>query len=446
MIKGILLPGFSPAKFLGEKTTDFSNTARSNPAFENLLKNSIVMSFKNNSFVSKIKFVFVNFASALLLTALSVKAQMPAVPVPSPEDDGAAAVAGGEDFTWWYISLFVLALGLGGAVFWLLKTKREAKEIAKPKKSIANDNWETKSLDADREMEWLRKNQNLLDKSGRKRASRNAVQKNAVGRNKAAANGGDLQAKDAAEIALPIFSIERVELARPFAPLPLSNDDALMSAVEQTHDEFEEDEEVRDLALRILQAFKTRNSVEALSQMALYDLSSSLRSKAVNILADFNHESVFETVLLASADPTREVRAAAARALSKLTLDRADAWTRIFESDEPGRIGQAARAAVESGFVEMSFDRLVHQDKKYSYEAFVLMVLLVKAGETEPLFKALETHKNINVRRAILHVVKVTKDEQAVEKLCRILECGTLPLELREEADKTVEEIGYVTA
>lgn len=408
------------------------------------------MLFKNNLTVSKIKFALANFASALLLTAFSVKAQMSAVPVPSPADDGAAA-AGGEDFTWWYISLFVLALGLGGAVFWLLKTKKQSKEIVKPRKSIANANWETKSLDADRELEWLRKNQNLLDKNGKSRAQRNAARKsakeNAVAANVVAAKvSSDAKANEQKEIALPVFSIDRVELARPFAPFPLSNDDALMDAIEQTHDEFEEDEMVRDLALRILQAFKTSNSVEALSQMALYDLSASLRSKAVNILADFNHESVFETVLLASADPTREVRAAAARALSKLTFDRADAWTRIFESDEPGRIGQAARAATESGFVEMSFDRLAHQDKKYSYEAFALMVLLVKAGETEPLFHALESHKNMNVRRAILHVVKVTKDEAAVEKLCAILERGTLPLELREEADKTVEEIGYVTA
>ena len=71
-------------------------------------------------------------------------------------------------------------------------------------------------------------------------------------------------------------------------PIPAPSDDALMSAVEQTQDEYEEDEEIRDLAVRILAAFKTRNSVEALSQVALYDLSSNLRSKAVSILADFD--------------------------------------------------------------------------------------------------------------------------------------------------------------
>ena len=218
-----------------------------------------------------------------------------------------------------------------------------------------------------------------------------------------------------------------------------------MSAIEQTHDEFEEDEDLRDLALRILTQFKTRNSVEALSQMALYDLSANLRSKAVTILSEFNHESVFEPILQASADPTREVRAAAARALSKLTFNRADAWTRIFESEEEGRMRQSARAATESGFVEMSFDRLVHPDEKYSYEAFVLMALLIKAGETEEIFKVLETHKNMNVRRAILHVIKITKSQKTIDGLYALLDKKTLPLELQEEVDKTIEEIGFVT-
>jgi HEAT repeat protein len=245
---------------------------------------------------------------------------------------------------------------------------------------------------------------------------------------------------------LPIFSIKRLELARPFDALPISNDEDLMSAVEQGYDEFEEDEEVRDLAVRVLAAFKKRNSVETLSQIALYDLSSGLRSKAVNILSEFDHESVFETILLANADPTREVRAAAARSLSKLTFDRADAWSRIAETGEEGRMVQAARAAIESGFVEMSFDRLVHPDYKYAYEAFALMALLIKAGETEKIFNTLENHRDMNVRRAILHTIKVTKDQKALDGLYSLLEKNIMPLEFQEEIDKTIEQIGFVTA
>jgi hypothetical protein len=132
--------------------------------------------------------------------------------------------------------------------------------------------------------------------------------------------------------------------------------------------------------------------------------------------------------------------------LTKLTFDRADAWTRIAESDEEGRVVQAARAAVESGFVDMSFDRLIHQDRKYAYEAFTLMALLIKAGETEKIFDALENHKNMNIRKAILHIIKITKDQKALEGLLLLLENGKLPIEFQEEVDKTIEEVGYVTA
>ena len=228
--------------------------------------------------------------------------------------------------------------------------------------------------------------------------------------------------------------------------LPLSSDAALLNAIEQINEEFEEDEEVRELAVRILTAFKTRNSIESLAQVALYDLSSNLRSKAVTVLSEFDHESVFETILLASADPTREVRAAAARGLSHLSFDRADAWARISNTDEEGRIIQAARAAIEGGFVDRTFGRLVHSDYKFAYEGFTLLHLLINAGETEAIFNALETHLEMNVRKAILHVIKVTKNQKALDGLYALLERKNLPLELQEEIDKAIEEIGFVTA
>jgi HEAT repeat protein len=235
-------------------------------------------------------------------------------------------------------------------------------------------------------------------------------------------------------------------LARPFEQLPISNDEALMSAIEQTQDEFEEDEEIRDLAVRILARFKTKNSVEALSQVALYDLSSALRSKAVGVLSDFDHESVFEILLLACADPTREVRAAAARGLFRLSFDRSDCWMRIAESDDEYRMRHGARAAIAGDLVERSFDRLVHDDRKTVYEVFALIVLLIKSGETTEVFNALENHRNPNVRKGILHIIKVTKEHNALDGLYNLLESENLSPEMREEIDKLVEEIGLVPA
>lgn len=378
---------------------------------------------------------------------MEIGAQIRSVPVqPAPVKT--------EDFTWWYVSLFILILGLAGAVFWWMNSKKEKNALAsKPKRSsIANNDFETDALDADKELEWLRKNSKLAGKKNEPKARRkkrpsNLPQAKKVSREReVSSENAPIGGNEENAPSLPIFAIQRLELARPFDALPISNDEDLMTAVEQGYDEFEEDEEVRELAVRVLAAFKKRNSVETLSQIALYDLSANLRSKAVSVLSEFDHESVFETILLANADPTREVRAAAARGLTKLTFDRADAWMRIAETGEEGRIVQSARAAIESGFVDRSFDRLASKDHKQAFEAFNLMALLIKAGETEKIFASLETHRDMNVRRAILHTIKITKDQKALDGLYQLLERNTLPLEFQEEVDKTIEEIGYVTA
>ena len=220
---------------------------------------------------------------------------------------------------------------------------------------------------------------------------------------------------------LPIYSFARLERSARFMTLPDSRDDALLIAIEHTQEESEEDAEVRGEELKVLAGFKTDNSISAISQMALYDLSSKLRSNAVTILAEIDHESVFETIVTACADPTREVRAAAARGLFRLNFDRAQAWTRIIESNDEGRMRQAARAAMEGDLVERSFDRLVHEDRKVVYEAYALTALLIKAGETEPVYRALATHKDEDVKLALLHVLQTMITETTFESLSELL-------------------------
>lgn len=220
---------------------------------------------------------------------------------------------------------------------------------------------------------------------------------------------------------LPVYSFVRLERSSPFKSLPDSQDEALLDAIDQTQEESEEDAEVRGLALKVLAAFKTGNSISAISQMALYDLSSKLRSNAVAVLAELDHESVFETIVTACADPTREVRAAAARSLFRLNFDRAHAWTRIIESNDEGRMRQAARAAMEGDLVERSFERLIHKDKNVAYEAYAVTALLIKAGETEPVYRALAERKDDDVKLALLHVLQTTLTETTFESLSDLL-------------------------
>ncbi|NJM53893.1 MAG: hypothetical protein HC846_11200 [Blastocatellia bacterium] len=127
-----------------------------------------------------------------------------------------------------------------------------------------------------------------------------------------------------------------------------------------------------------------------------------------------------------------------------MSFDRADAWVRIIETNEDGRILQAARAAIEGGFVERSFDRLIHRDSKYAYEAFVLLSLIVKSGEVERLIEAVKNHRDKRVSSAILHVFKISKDANALAVLYNLIENNNLPLDLKVEIDKTISEMNLV--
>ena len=399
-----------------------------------------------------------SLTSTILLAAMQISAQMPQVRVPPAES------APPEDYTWWYIMLLLLFAGLGGAIYWMVKTKKVEKEAKtettkKEKQKSAENSWESNSVDADKEMEWYRRHQKTISKSPRKSAKKNLAENlpktaeifNKNNSLKKDENGfSESEFKEKLETLhfnqLPVFKIDKLEMARPFSPLSISNDDALMSAIEQTHEEFEEDEEVRDLALRILTHFKTRNSVEALSQVALYDLSSNMRSKAVATLTEFDHESVFETILLCCADPTREVRAAAARGLFRLSFDRSDAWSRIAETGDEFRMQQAVLSAKEADLVKRSFDRLVHQDRKIAYEAVTLLALMIKSGEIGEIFKAIETHQDSNVKLALLHVVGLTKNEETLANLYEILQKTTISKELKDKIDEVIMSFEMIPA
>lgn len=242
---------------------------------------------------------------------------------------------------------------------------------------------------------------------------------------------------------LPIGKINSIPSPMPIDELEDSDDEGLLAAIDEVQDDSDADAEFRLVALRVLAGFKNRNAIEALSQIALYDLSSNLRSKAVMMLAEFDHESVFEPIVLACADPSREVRAAGARALVKVSFDRADAWTRFAQSEDQYRSRQVARAAVEAGLVERSFDRLVLNDEKAVAEAFALVYLLIKTGETETIFRAVREHRDLKTRVALLHAIKVANVAEVIPELTAFIAAEPLGSVV---ADKAREAMLGITA
>ncbi|HEU4596351.1 MAG TPA: HEAT repeat domain-containing protein [Pyrinomonadaceae bacterium] len=199
------------------------------------------------------------------------------------------------------------------------------------------------------------------------------------------------------------------------------------------------DAEVRVIAAQTLAQFQVRRAVEALTLMAMRDDECAVRAAAVTSLAMINHESVFVPVLVAMADDGREVRAAAARALSRLSFDRADAYVRVIENSDAATLSEVAGACVKSGLAAQAINRLASDDRRQAYEAFSLLSLAVKAGETRPILDAVECHRDIEVRLAAIRLLGMMYQPELARQLQRIGENGGVPEKVRLAIRETVE-------
>ncbi len=401
----------------------------------------------------------------LLFAALTFVANIAAQP--SLAEKEKEFVDGSSDRLW-YTMGFVVVAGFAGAVFLWLRSRKGKNQPhynygSRYQDYYSNQSYDMDGVDAEKELEWLRKAKK--SGSGRSKAARDSkltfdMKKGGVRRkpgitatNSAGIDEANLDTKMFQEkmrklqyAQLPINSFSELVPSKKFEVLPVSDDPSLLNAIEQANEEYEEDETIRELAVKILSNFRTQNSVDGLGQLALYDLSANLRSKAVTTLTDFDHESVFEPILLACADPTREVRAAAARGLFRLSFDRADAWKRILETGDEFRMRHAARAAIEAGIVLKAFERLVHEDLKIAYEAFVLVAMLITAGETEEIFSAIQEHRDERVKFALLHVLKSIKDERSLDSLSELRASNTFPTDVMERITDTIKSFEQVPA
>src|SRR5205823_9406761 len=148
---------------------------------------------------------------------------------------------------------------------------------------------------------------------------------------------------------------------KSFEDLPAGQEDqALTEILTKLEDS---DEEGRAQAVRQLGLHAAQRSVSALSSLALNDSDSGIRAAAVSSLGTIDHESVFAPVLIALADESREVRAAAARTLTSLHFDRADAYVRVLETADPDMLQRVARACIQTGIVAQGVDRLASEDR-----------------------------------------------------------------------------------
>ena len=223
----------------------------------------------------------------------------------------------------------------------------------------------------------------------------------------------------------------------PLVPLPMSNEQTLLNAIRQMQP-FNASEEERESAINVLVNFKSSNSVEALTQVAHYDESARLRIEALCGLGEFDHESVFEPILLACADPAREVRAAAAKMYARLSVNRAEAYTRIVESKDPERLRLASMACIDAGLAKHLLTRLSHHDKQQVNDAFAMVRLLIAAGHFELIIDVIKDPQDVKAGLIMLKALQAIKPVKMTPALYHLTTLNDISPDIRKAINELI--------
>jgi HEAT repeat protein len=161
----------------------------------------------------------------------------------------------------------------------------------------------------------------------------------------------------------------------------------------------------------------------------------------VTSLGEIEHESIFAPVLTAFADEAREVRAAAARSLSRMNFDRSEGYVRLIETADAETLRKVAVACIKAGMVGQAIDRMISEDRRLAYEAFSLLSLLAKANETEPLLDAIINHPETPVRLALIRLLGTTGQPEVATQLRHLAVRDNLPEKVRAALMEVVYKI-----
>jgi len=226
-----------------------------------------------------------------------------------------------------------------------------------------------------------------------------------------------------------VLEITQLKPASKVEDLPESTDDKRWLKAIAKLSGTKADERIE--AAKLLGEFPVQKSVSALTGIVRNDAEPSVRSFAVSSLACINHESVFPAMLLALGDESREVRASAARSMSRLSFDRSGAYVRLLESCDQASLKEFATACVNAGIVSQNIDRLASSDRRQAYEAFALISLLAKAQTTETLTEAIANHSNVNVRLSLIHLLATTSQPHVYNQFRQLASQENVPEEVK---------------
>jgi len=170
------------------------------------------------------------------------------------------------------------------------------------------------------------------------------------------------------------------------------------------------------------------------------------RASAVEDLARVSGEDSFREISASFDDPAQEVRNAAAHALFNLNADRAASFTRALREAPPERRRKIGSALATSGLANDAIGHLMGESREKTYDAFSLLFLMSKAGEVQPLMKAIEEYPNNEVRLAVVKLLALSGQQEILPAFRRLAVRGSLPTEVRSAVMEAIYQISSQTS
>ena len=183
---------------------------------------------------------------------------------------------------------------------------------------------------------------------------------------------------------------------------------------------------------------------EEISSAAFDALSSnkpSERAAALAELPSIGGEEAFRCICSAFDDDALEVRSAAARALFNLQEDRAAAFTRALREALPDRRRRIGAAIGASGLANEAIRNLTGESRDKTYDAFSLLFLMSKAGEVQPLMRAIEEHPSTEARLAVVKLLALSGQPEVLPAFRRMAVRGSLPADVRSAVMEAIYNI-----
>jgi hypothetical protein len=102
------------------------------------------------------------------------------------------------------------------------------------------------------------------------------------------------------------------------------------------------------------------------------------------------------------------------------------------------RIGTALAT---SGLAAEAIESLAGEGRDKTYDAFSLLFLMSKAGEVQPLVRAVEEHPDQEVRLAVVRLLALSGQQEILPYFRRLAVRGSLPTEVRSAVMEAVYQI-----